>query len=281
MKYLYRLFLMILALMMLTSMSVYAATVTLGGVDVDGNLILQPASGKYSVTYNESIETELTAGQQIVFLVVKGVATTPAGLTISADTIRYVDQGASTDTSISFSNFIPSSIPNCTVLISGLTGVDGPKIIGYIEEVPVNVSGSLSFISGSIGRVATVTITENEYPTNTKTVQSNTSGQFGFTGVTEGTYTLVATAESHASYTKNLIGINEFDVIGLSGILRPGELTGDININFSDLSTLIGDYNKTRITATKQICDINGDSNINFTDLSTLIDNYNKTAITE
>ena len=90
MKYLYRLVLMILALMMLTSMSVYAATVTLGGVEVDGNLVLQPASGKYSVTYNESIETELTVGQQIVFLVVKGVATTPETLTISADTIRYV-----------------------------------------------------------------------------------------------------------------------------------------------------------------------------------------------
>ena len=280
MKYLYRLVLMILALMMLTSMSVYAA-VTLGGVEVDGNLILQPVSGKYSVTYNESIETELTAGQQIVFLVVKGVATTPETFTISADTIRYVDQGASTDNSIAFSNFIPSSIPNCTVLISGLTGVDGPKIIGYIEAVPINVSGSLSFISGSIGRVATVTLTENGYPTNTKTVQSNTSGQYSITGVTEGTYTLVATAESHASYTKNLISINEFDVTMLLGTLYPGELSNDVNIGFTDLTYILADYNKTRLTAIKPQTDISGDNNINFTDLSDLLANYNKFAITE
>lgn len=281
MKYLYRLVLMILALMMLTSMSVYAATVTLGGVEVDENLILQPVSGKYTVTYNESIETELTAGQQIVLLVVKGVATTPAGLTISADTIRYIDQGVSTDTSITFSNFVPSSTPNCTVLISGLTGVDGPKIVGYIEAVPVNVSGSLSFISGSIGRVATVTITENGYSTNTKTVQSNTSGQYSFTGVTEGTYTLVATAESHASYTKNLISINEFDVTILLGTLYPGELSNDVNIGFTDLTYILADYNKTRSTAIKPQTDISGDNNINFTDLSDLLANYNKYAITE
>lgn len=269
---------MILGMM---STPVLAANVNLGGVEVDETLIISPVSGKYSVTYTEADAPELTNGQQIVLLVVKGVATTPAGLTISSDNIRYIDQGTATDTSISFSNFIPSSIPNCTVLISGLTGIDGPKIIGYIAAVPVNVSGTLSFLSGTISRIANVTMTEDGYPTNTSTIQTNTAGQYTFTGITEGTYTLTANAESHANYTKTLIAVNEYDVTGLSGILRPGELTGDININFSDLSTLIGDYNKTRATATKQVCDINGDNNINFTDLSTLIDNYNKTAIVE
>jgi len=280
MKNLFRLLCIVIILGMMSA-PVLAANVNLGGVEVEETLIISPVSGKYSVTYTEADATELTSGQQIVLLVVKGVASTPAGLTISSDNIRYIDQGTATDTSISFSNFIPSSIPNCTVLISGLTGIDGPKIIGYIAAVPVNVSGTLSFLSGSIGRVANVTITEDGYPANTFTIQTNTAGQYTFTGITEGTYTLTANAESHANYTKTLIAVNEYDVTGLSGILRPGELTGDININFSDLSTLIDDYNKTRATAIKPKCDLTGDSNINFTDLSTLIDYYNKTAITE
>jgi hypothetical protein len=281
MKKFSRLFLSLIMVLILISGPVLAATINLGGVEVEESLIITPISGKYSVTYTEAVGTELTSGQQIVLLVVKGVATTPEGLTISSDNIRYIDQGVATDTDITFSNFIPSSIPNCTVLISGLTGVDGPKIVGYIAAVPVNLSGTVTFLSGSIGRIANVTITENGYPTNTKTVQTTTAGQYTFTGITEGTYTLTANAESHANYTKNLISVNEFDVTGLSGILRPGELTGDININFSDLSTLIDDYNKTRSTALRPKCDVTGDNNINFTDLSTLIDYYNKTAITE
>lgn len=281
MKYLYRLVLMILALMMLTSMSVYAA-VTLGGVEVDGNLILQPVSGKYSVTYNESIETELTAGQQIVFLVVKGVATTPAGLTISADTIRYVDQGASTDTSIAFSNFIPSSIPNCTVLISGLTGVDGPKIIGYIEAVPVNVSGTVSYLSGVINRVATITLTEMNMPaytptSNVFTVQSNTSGQFIIPLVTEGTYQLVATAQSHAKYTKNNISIIELDVSGITGNLLSGDIDSNDVIEFLDLSAILSSYNQVKTDP----ADVDGNGVIEFLDLSAVLSNYNKNAVVD
>ncbi len=282
MKYLYRLVLMILALMMLTSMSVYAATVTLGGVEVDGNLILQPVSGKYSVTYNESIETELTAGQQIVLLVVKGVATTPSGLTISADTIRYIDQAVSTDTSIAFSNFVPSSIPNCTVLISGLTGVDGPKIVGYIEAVPVNVSGTVSYLSGVINRVATITLTEMNMPaytptSNVFTVQSNTSGQFNIPLVTEGTYRLVATAQSHAKYTKNNISIVELDISGITGNLLSGDIDGNDVIEFLDLSAILSNYNQVKTDP----ADVDGNGVIEFLDLSAVLSNYNKNAVVD
>lgn len=282
MKYLYRLVLMILALMMLTSMSVYAATVTLGGVEVDENLILQPVSGKYTVTYNESIETELTAGQQIVLLVVKGVATTPAGLTISADTIRYIDQGVSTDTSIAFSNFVPSSTPNCTVLISGLSGIDGPKIVGYIEAVPVNVSGTVSYLSGIINRIATITLTEMNMPSytptsNVFTVQSNTSGQFNIPLVTEGTYQLVATAQSHAKYTKNNISIVELDVSGITGYLLSGDIDSNDVIEFLDLSEILSNYNQVKTDP----ADVDGNGVIEFLDLSAVLSNYNKNAVVD
>ena len=282
MKYLYRLVLMILALVILTTMSVYAATVTLGGVEVDGNLILQPVSGKYSVTYNESIETELTAGQQIVLLVVKGVATTPSGLTISADTIRYIDQAVSTDTSIAFSNFVPSSIPNCTVLISGLTGVDGPKIVGYIEAVPVNVSGTVSYLSGVINRVATITLTEMNMPaytptSNVFTVQSSTSGQFNIPLVTEGTYQLIATAQSHAKYTKNNISIVELDISGITGNLLSGDIDGNDVIEFLDLSSILSNYNQVKTDP----ADVDGNGVIEFLDLSAVLSNYNKNAVVD
>ena len=279
MKKLSRLILFFSGLILLLSSNVMAATVTLGGVPVDGNLIISPVEGKYSITYTETSENELAADQQMVLLIVKGVSTTVGGLTISADNIRYIDQTSATTTSVTFSNFIPSSVPNCTILLGGFA--DGAKVIGYIAAVPVNIGGTMNFLSGSIQRAATVKLTENGNAANVYTVQTNTSGQFTVPLVTEGSYTLLATAESHASYTKTALNVTDLDLSGINGVLRPGELTGDININFSDLSNLLDDYNKTRTTALRVNADITGDNNINFSDLSSLLDSYNKSAISE
>ena len=281
MKNLFRLLCIVMILGMMST-PVLAANVNLGGVEVDETLIISPVSGKYSVTYTEADATELTNGQQIVLLVVKGVATTPAGLTISSDNIRYIDQGTATDTSISFSNFIPSSIPNCTVLISGLTGIDGPKIIGYIAAVPVNVSGTVSYLSGVINRVATITLTEMNIPaytptSNVFTVQSNTSGQFNIPLVTEGTYQLVATAQSHAKYTKNNISVVELDISGISGNLLSGDIDSNDVIEFLDLSAVLSNYNQVKTDP----ADVDGNGVIEFLDLSAVLSNYNKNAVVD
>lgn len=281
MKNLFRLLCIVIILGMMSA-PVLAANVNLGGVEVDETLIISPVSGKYSVTYTEADATELTSGQQIVLLVVKGVASTPAGLTISSDNIRYIDQGTATDTSISFSNFIPSSIPNCTVLISGLMGIDGPKIIGYIAAVPVNVSGTVSYLSGVVNRLATITLTEMNMPSytptaNVFTVQSNTSGQFNIPLVTEGTYQLVATAQSHAKYTKNNISVVELDISGISGNLLSGDIDSNDVIEFLDLSAILSNYNQVKTDP----ADIDGNGVIEFLDLSAVLSNYNKNAIVE
>ena len=282
MKNLIRLSLFSIMVIILMSVPVMAATVNLGGVGVEESLIISPVGGKYSVTYTEAVGTELTSGQQIALLVVKGVATTPAGLTISADTIRYIDQGVATDTDITFSNFIPSSIPNCTILISGLTGIDGPKIIGYIAAVPVNVSGTITFLSGIINRVASITLTEMNMPAYTPsasvfTVQTNTSGQFNIPLVTEGTYRLVATAQSHAKYTKNNVSIEELDISGISGNLLSGDIDNNDVIEFLDLSAILSNYNPVKTDP----ADVDGNGVIEFLDLSAILSNYNKNAVVE
>ena len=276
MKNLFRLLCIVMILGMMSA-PVLAANVNLGGVEVDETLIISPVSGKYSVTYTEADATELTSGQQIVLLVVKGVASTPAGLTISSENIRYIDQGTATDTSISFSNFIPSSIPNCTVLISGLTGIDGPKIIGYIAAVPVNVSGQLTYVNAAKNLSATIVLKEDAVPTNTFIVQTDTSGNFSFPAVTEGRYTLTATLQSYTKYVRGNIIVAENPILDLAGTLLPGDINSDGTIELQDLNQVIFNFNKIM----NHSADINQDGVIELLDLSAIIANYNKKAIVE
>lgn len=267
----------------LFSFTILATTITLEGVEIDSSKLLVPDENwKYSLIYQEESPEELSDGQQIVTLVVKGIASEVGDLIISADTIQYIDQTASTDTKVEFLGFMPKKVPNCTVLLGGIAG--GPKIVGYIEAEPVSVSGKVDFISGSVGRVGTVTLYELNQQTEKLTgkeysADTDTSGSFNLK-IPFGAYRFLAEAESHTAYTKTKVLVED-EIDNLKGSLLPGELTGDININFSDLSKLIDDYNKTRLTAKDPICDITDDSNINFTDLSTLIDNFNKAAIIE
>lgn len=268
-------------MMFLFSFSVQAETITLEGKAIDKNLLIEPDdNGVFSLTYTESEATELESGQQIVLLVVKGIATSPSGLSISAANIRYIDQATSDGTKVEFLNFIPSSVPNFTVLLGGITG--GPKIVGYIEAQPVSVSGKMSFISGFKGRVADVFLTElnpsnYDLTLNILEAQTNIEGDFLFPRVFEGVYELFVNVESHTSYTKKKVNVEEIDLFELNGNLIPGDVDGNGVIEYLDLSAVLQNYEK-RI---EHPADIDGNGTIEYLDLSQVLINYEKRSIVE
>ena len=82
--------------------------------NVNGTVTYDSVSGKYTASYNQTID-----GQQYALLVVKGTYENGAAdYSISEDTIMYIDQMAAGSTGVSF-NFIPRSTPDCVVLLGG------------------------------------------------------------------------------------------------------------------------------------------------------------------
>ena len=279
MKILYRLCLVLLVVLFLISSSILAATIDLNGASIDDTKILQPASGKYTLTYTEMVD-EMSSGQEVVLLAIRGLASSTAELTITADNILYIDQAQSDGTSVSYNSFIPKVVEEATLLLGGATSDGSPKIVGHIVT-PSLVSGNISYVYPIAGRVATLTLQDKLNPTNVYTLQLTKAGSFSLQQIPSGTYSLNVTTESHTSYTYSNMVINGNNFTSLNCLLRAGDVNSDEKINFTDLSTLIDDYNKTASIAKTPKCDVNGDARINFTDLSTLIDNYNKSAIVE
>jgi len=279
MKFYFRSCLTLSIVLLLLSSSVLAATIDLNGVLIDDTKILQPAAGKYSLTYTEVVD-EMTTGQEVVLLAVRGLVNSTSGLTITADNILYIDQAQSNGSSVSYTSFVPKDVEEATLLLGGATSDGNPKIVGHIVT-PSLVSGNVSYVYPISGRAATLTLQDKLNPANVYTLQITKAGSFSLQQIPNGTYSLTVTTESHTSYTYSTMVINGNNFTNLNCLLRAGDVNSDEKINFTDLSTLIDDYNKTTTTAKTPKCDVNGDTRINFTDLSTLIDNYNKSAIVE
>jgi type V secretory pathway adhesin AidA len=102
--------------------------------------------------------------------------------------------------------------------------------------------------------------------------------EFEFIGVQPGDYVLRVTKASHLSYTKLLVRVGDTDLSLTEIVLIPGDINGDGQINFSDLSLLLNDYGK---TGTGLFTDLNGDGQVNFNDLSLLLSSYGKTRTIE
>jgi hypothetical protein len=266
-------------MLFLLSSSVLAATIDLNGVSIDDTKILQPASGKYTLAYTEMAD-EMSSGQEVVLLAIRGLAGSTTELSITADNILYIDQAQSDGTSVSYNSFIPKVVEEATLLLGGATSDGNPKIVGHIVT-PSLVSGYVSYVSPISGRTATLVLQDKSNPSISYTLQLTKAGSFSLQLIPNGTYSLTVTTESHTSYTYSNMVINGDNFTNLNCLLRAGDVNSDEKINFTDLSTLIDDYNKTVTTAKTPKCDVNGDAKINFTDLSTLIDNYNKSAIVE
>lgn len=155
---------------------------------------------------------------------------------------------------------------------------DGLSVtIGEIPVTGVSVSGTVSYAVGDISRQATVVLDDGA---GTR-IESASGEEFLLENVPAGTYTLTVTAESHTVYTKKNLVVGDTPIDDIEAVLLGGDLNGDTNIDYTDLTKLLDDYNKSRGDAAIPGADINGDTNIDYTDLTLLLNNYNRSAITE
>ncbi|MPM77639.1 hypothetical protein SDC9_124646 [bioreactor metagenome] len=88
---------------------------------------------------------------------------------------------------------------------------------------------------------------------------------------------MVATAQSHARYTKNNISSVELDISGITGNLLSGDIDGNDVIEFLDLSAILSNYNQVKTDP----ADVDGNGVIEFLDLSAVLSNYNKNAVVD
>lgn len=232
-----------LALCLLVALLVFPA----GAAQLEA---LQPSDGKYSITYGEATE-----GNEYLVLVVRGLPdenNNPPSINISdVNSILYIDQATGTENGVSFNNFIPKSVVNSTVFISG-TGMDKPKAVATIEGVGVEVSGKVTLQSrGSSGNQgATITLTSNDNPSDDFVGKSNSDGSFTLDGIPEGTYTLTISMPGFLKYTvKTLIIENETEIPAIN--LFGGDLNTDSQVTGADVSALLGDYLKQASTASQ------------------------------
>lgn len=262
----------------LFSFSILATTITLEGVEIDSSKLLVPdESWKYSLIYQEESLEELSEGQQVVILVVKGIASKTSDLVISADTIQYIDQTASTDTKVEFLGFMPKKVPNCTVLLGGITG--GPKIVGYIEAEPVSVKGKVK-IEGLTPATIELVDEFNHVQSFFSDLPAKNSGiaDFLLEKVKPGNYSFKISKFGHTSHSQT-IAVEEFDLYIGSFIIYGGDFNHNGSINVYDLGLLLDDYGKDVKDALNTACDINENGSINVYDLSIFLDNYGKQSI--
>lgn len=232
--------------------------------NVNGTVTYDSVSGKYTASYNQTID-----GQQYALLVVKGTYENGAAdYSISEDTIMYIDQMAAGSTGVSF-NFIPRSTPDCVVLLGGeFSDGQSPKVLGTLIGKGVTVSGTVNYQGNS--SQATVALKDRETDQVLYTTQTDTSGAYAFDSVALGEYNLFITKKSYLTYTRPIeiteeVSLDEVDI---------SRLAGDINasgkVNNEDLTTLLRNFNGENESA-----DINGTGKVNSEDLSALLSSFN------
>lgn len=74
--------------------------------------------------------SNLTSGQQYLVLMVSGIYTNVSDVQITESTIRYIDQKADTNGTVTFTVY-PDSMQSSTILLSG--GTEGLQIVATVE----------------------------------------------------------------------------------------------------------------------------------------------------
>lgn len=245
---------------------------------------LEPdADGKYTATYSEA-----TAGNQYVLLVIKGgtglSADNLTGLT--ADQITYIDQAAAGSTGgVTFAGFIPRTLPNSTVFISGTNLPATP--IGFINGVGIEVTGTVKVVGVPVAgiKVALGSGTNDAFSA-TYSAETDATGAFVISSVPEANdYALKISKQYYVPYYKGTVAVSDSDSDGevalLDGhVLYGGDLDESGSVTASDLGTFISDFGKT----TGLLCtgsNIDAAGAVTATDLGLLISSFGKSAIVE
>lgn len=235
--------------------------------NVNGTVTYDSVSGKYTASYNQTID-----GQQYALLVVKGTYENGAAdYSISEDTIMYIDQMAAGSTGVSF-NFIPRSTPDCVVLLGGVFegNVESPVVLGTLVGKGVTVSGSVELQGRTNHSGATVTL-------GTSSTITDSSGSYTFDSVSAGeTYKLKITMPGYLSYTKTSLTVDEEMTVEVKTLLG-GDINDDTQVTIDDLNAILSNY----LNTINNSVDINGDTQVTIDDLSLVLSNYMNRAIVE
>ena len=237
--------------------------------NVNGTVTYDSVAGKYTASYNQTID-----GQQYALLVVKRTYENGAAdYSISEDTIMYIDQKAADSSGVSF-DFIPRSTPDCVVLLGGkFSDGQSPKVLGTLigkgatVEVPET---SISFVGTTAPTLSLETTDGTSYSFTEQ------GGSYSAAGIPDGTYTFTVEKKSHLPYTRTIEIVNG-EVVG--GIPEVSLLAGDVDddhryINTGDISALLADFK--RPDAVNHPTNINEDGYVNVSDLSIILTNFKK-----
>lgn len=243
--------------------------------NVNGTVTYDSVSGKYTASYNQTID-----GQQYALLVVKGTYENGAAdYSISEDTIMYIDQMAAGSTGVSF-NFIPRSTPDCVVLLGGVFegNVESPVVLGTLVGKGVTVSGTIQLNESKTGAVVTLYSAQGEQIATTNT---DTEGNYSFNSVPVGeNYRIVVTKSGYCSYTITGISVQEECDLGVADVKAlAGDVNGNNEVNGYDLTTLLADFNHVGDQIIEPRADLNETGEVNGYDLALLLSNFNASSV--
>lgn len=191
---------------------------------------------------------------------------------ITADDILYVDQRLSdSNGTISF-DVLPSRVANSVLLLGGsfTSGtLESPVVLGTVNVAGVDVSGAVGLQGRLSGKLNGVTISLIPVAGDSILADTDTSGNYLFSGVSHGDYRLKVEKSGYLSYEKLVLTIAN-DLILDQISLKGGDINSDGQVTSTDLSTLLSLY----LNTTTAVSDINGDGQVTSTDLSILLANY-------
>lgn len=252
------------------------ATVTAWAVPVKQEPLESDATGKtFTITYNAGAEN---AGKQYVLMVVRQQKGTELGseidfTTLDESTLLYIDQTAADENGVAtFEGLQLKSHTSANIYISG-EGFTKPTHIGYIEVQGVSVQFTVTLVPGDNGQ-ATVKLLDPD-GNEVLSGESENGGTGQLDSVQAGTYDVRIEKPGYLPVTVK--GIEVEDTLPEVDLqLYGGDFNGDGKVDYNDLNLLVGDYNHSGSTISKEVIDINGDGVVNYIDLNILVGGYNK-----
>lgn len=196
---------------------------------------------------------------------------------ISADTIRYVDQ-ATEGSGVSFENFMPKSVSNSVVLLGGefSGGTQSPKVLGVIIGHGVTVSGAVT-AKGAAATDTTATVALDESTTTSVSLTSG-AGTYSFEGVNAGTYTMTASSGTKYTAREYAVDTNGGDAEQDVELWPKGDVNGDGLVNLGDYTLVLRHVkNINKLSGYAYDCgNVNGDRAINLGDYTLILRHIKK-----
>lgn len=215
------------------------------------------------VTVSGTITGDATAPEATILVVPEDVSL----VEVTDAQIKYIDQETAQSGQFSY-DFVLTPGQKYTVYCGG-TDIVSPDQ----DVIDLTASSGTTFrIVGKVTLVAGADATKVTAQAGTTTVNAVADGTYTLE-VAPGTYEVVVGRAGYLYRTFKDVQVSDQDVQLTETALLPGELTGDVAINFSDLTSLLAIYETSGFDAK---FDLDDSGAVNFTDLTALLSSYEK-----